>query len=104
MNNWYSKSGIKYSSQVKTSLTVLSFQVVPDVQDQTLSTGCFDCEAFILSMFRESIGSARVGRMVMAAAANHLTPVTLELGGKCPAVLDSLSSSWNREVKKGLSH
>ncbi|KAI6685510.1 hypothetical protein NL676_031423 [Syzygium grande] len=43
-------------------------------------------------------GSARVGRMVMAAAANHLTPVTLELGGKCPAVLDSLSSSWNREV------
>ncbi|KAI3414778.1 uncharacterized protein J3R85_015956 [Psidium guajava] len=43
-------------------------------------------------------GSARVGRMVMTAAANHLTPVTLELGGKCPAVLDSLSSSWDREV------
>ncbi|KAK3443570.1 hypothetical protein EUGRSUZ_B03683 [Eucalyptus grandis] len=43
-------------------------------------------------------GSARVGRIVMAAAANHLTPVTLEFGGKCPAVLDSLSSSWDREV------
>lgn len=25
----------------------------------------------------------------MAAAAKHLTPVTLELGGKCPAVVDS---------------
>jgi len=36
-----------------------------------------------------SAGSARVGRIVMAAAAKHLTPVTLELGGKCPAVVDS---------------
>ncbi|KAK7350920.1 hypothetical protein VNO77_09979 [Canavalia gladiata] len=33
-------------------------------------------------------GSARVGRIVMAAAAKHLTPVILELGGKCPAVVD----------------
>ena len=33
-------------------------------------------------------GSARVGRLVMEAAARHLTPVTLELGGKCPAVVD----------------
>ncbi|HTL73118.1 MAG TPA: aldehyde dehydrogenase [bacterium] len=32
-------------------------------------------------------GSPRVGRVVMAAAARHLTPVTLELGGKCPAVV-----------------
>ena len=27
-------------------------------------------------------GSSHIGKMVMAAAANHLTPVTLELGGK----------------------
>lgn len=33
-------------------------------------------------------GSTRVGRIVMAAAAKHLTPITLELGGKCPAVVD----------------
>ena len=32
-------------------------------------------------------GSSNVGRQVMAAAARNLTPVTLELGGKCPAVL-----------------
>jgi aldehyde dehydrogenase (NAD+) len=32
-------------------------------------------------------GSTRVGRAVMAAAAKHLTPVTLELGGKCPAIV-----------------
>lgn len=34
----------------------------------------------------------------MSAAAKHLTPVTLELGGKCPAVVDSLSSTWDLEV------
>jgi aldehyde dehydrogenase (NAD+) len=32
-------------------------------------------------------GGARVGRLVMAAAARHLTPVTLELGGKSPAIV-----------------
>ena len=32
-------------------------------------------------------GSPDVGRKVMAAAAANLTPVTLELGGKCPALL-----------------
>ncbi len=32
-------------------------------------------------------GSAPVGRVVMAAAARNLTPVTLELGGKSPAIV-----------------
>jgi coniferyl-aldehyde dehydrogenase len=32
-------------------------------------------------------GSTRVGRLVMQAAAANLTPVTLELGGKCPAIV-----------------
>ncbi|KAE8817876.1 aldehyde dehydrogenase family 3 member H1-like [Hordeum vulgare] len=34
-------------------------------------------------------GNSRVGRIVMALAAKHLTPVALELGGKCPVVVDS---------------
>ncbi|XP_060673445.1 aldehyde dehydrogenase family 3 member H1 isoform X2 [Ziziphus jujuba] len=34
-------------------------------------------------------GNARVGRIVMAAAAKHLTPVLLELGGKSPVIVDS---------------
>ncbi|CAJ1974240.1 unnamed protein product [Sphenostylis stenocarpa] len=34
-------------------------------------------------------GNGKVGRIVMTAAAKHLTPVALELGGKCPAVVDS---------------
>ncbi len=32
-------------------------------------------------------GSPRVGRIVMAAAAKHLTKVTLELGGKSPTII-----------------
>ncbi|KAI3745900.1 hypothetical protein L6452_08311 [Arctium lappa] len=34
-------------------------------------------------------GNGRVGRVIMAAAAKHLTPVVLELGGKCPVLVDS---------------
>ncbi|XP_077249773.1 aldehyde dehydrogenase family 3 member H1-like [Tasmannia lanceolata] len=34
-------------------------------------------------------GNGKVGRIVMAAAAKHLTPVVLELGGKSPVVIDS---------------
>ena len=34
-------------------------------------------------------GNGSVGRIVMAAAAKHLTPVTLELGGKSPVIIDS---------------
>jgi aldehyde dehydrogenase (NAD+) len=33
-------------------------------------------------------GSPSVGRVVMRAAAEHLTPVTLELGGKSPVIVD----------------
>lgn len=33
-------------------------------------------------------GNGQVGRIVMTAAAKHLTPVTLELGGKSPVYLD----------------
>ena len=33
-------------------------------------------------------GSVPVGKVVMEAAAKHLTPVTLELGGKSPVIVD----------------
>jgi coniferyl-aldehyde dehydrogenase len=34
-------------------------------------------------------GSTRVGKLVMRSASEHLTPVTLELGGKSPALVHS---------------
>ena len=35
------------------------------------------------------LGSSKIGRIIMMAAAKHLTPVVLELGGKSPVVIDS---------------
>lgn len=34
-------------------------------------------------------GSGEIGKKVMRAAAEHLTPITLELGGKSPTIIDS---------------
>jgi aldehyde dehydrogenase (NAD+) len=54
-------------------------------------------------------GSTRVGRLVMAAAAKNLASVTLELGGKSPAVVDpsadltaaAHSIAWGRLLNAG---
>jgi aldehyde dehydrogenase (NAD+) len=48
-------------------------------------------------------GSERVGRQVMAAAAEHLTSVTLELGGKSPCVVldDAALSTTARQIVWG---
>jgi aldehyde dehydrogenase (NAD+) len=37
-------------------------------------------------------GSTQVGRIVHASAARHLTPVTLELGGKNPCIIDETAT------------
>ena len=37
-------------------------------------------------------GSPAVGRLVMESAAKHLTPVTLELGGKSPVIVDQTAN------------
>jgi len=44
-------------------------------------------------------GSPAVGRIVMKAAAEHLTSVTLELGGKSPVIVDE-SASIDEAAKK----
>jgi len=54
-------------------------------------------------------GSTEIGRQVMAAAAKHLTSVTLELGGKSPAIVDrsadlaaaARSIAWGRLLNAG---
>jgi coniferyl-aldehyde dehydrogenase len=43
-------------------------------------------------------GSTAVGRLVAQAAAKNLTPVTLELGGKSPAILDA-SCDFDRAAR-----
>lgn len=54
-------------------------------------------------------GSPRVGRTIMAAAAKHLTPVTLELGGKSPCIVDKTANihraaqriAWGKGINTG---
>jgi aldehyde dehydrogenase (NAD+) len=45
-------------------------------------------------------GSERVGKIVMTAAAKHLTPVVLELGGKSPCIVDSSVADLRTAVKR----
>lgn len=40
-------------------------------------------------------GSERIGRIVATAAAKHTTPVTLELGGKCPVIIDPRGADFS---------
>jgi coniferyl-aldehyde dehydrogenase len=65
----------------------------PDVVQ--IITGAADVGSAVASLPVDHLlftGSERVGRMVMRAAAENLTPVTLELGGKSPALVhDSFS-------------
>jgi aldehyde dehydrogenase (NAD+) len=54
-------------------------------------------------------GNERVARIVMTAAARHLTPVTLELGGKSPCLVDASAdievaatrTAWAKFVNAG---
>lgn len=54
-------------------------------------------------------GSPQVGKVVMRAAAEHLTPVTLELGGKSPTIVDATADipraaevvAWGKCVNAG---
>jgi coniferyl-aldehyde dehydrogenase len=57
-----------------------------------VTTGGIDvAEQFAALPFNHLLftGSEAVGKKVMRAAAENLTPVTLELGGKTPAIIDS---------------
>ena len=57
----------------------------------------FLCMHLMVFSWRRS-GSARIGRIILTKAAKHLTPVALELGSKCPCIVDRLDSKRDRQV------
>ncbi|HXW53988.1 MAG TPA: aldehyde dehydrogenase family protein [Myxococcota bacterium] len=75
-----------------------SAQVIADIVNQYLDPNCFraigggvETAKYLLDLPFDHIfytGSTLVGKEIMAKAARHLTPVTLELGGKSPAIVD----------------
>ncbi|KAF4371900.1 hypothetical protein G4B88_016963 [Cannabis sativa] len=94
---------LKPSDQAPACSSVLA-NLIPLYMDskaiQVIEGGPQICEKILLHKWDKIFftGSAQIGRIVMTAAAKHLTPVTLELGGKCPTILDSLSTTSDLKV------
>lgn len=85
---------IKPSEMTPAAAAVIS-KIVRDVFDPTEVT-VFEGDAPVAQALLELpfdhiffTGSPAIGKVVMTAAAKHLTSVTLELGGKSPTIVDS---------------
>lgn len=80
-------------SEVTPSVSALIEELVPryfSASTVAVVTGAVDETTALLEQRFDHIfytGNGKVGRIVMRAAAEHLTPVTLELGGKSPAIV-----------------
>ena len=80
-------------SEVTPSVAASIAELVPRYFDDStvaVVTGAVDETTALLQERFDHIfytGNSKVGRVVMRAAAEHLTPVTLELGGKSPAIV-----------------
>lgn len=91
-------------SEIAPSSSAFLADMVPkylDAKSVKVVQGGADIGGYLLERKWDKIlftGSTRVGRIVMTAAAKHLTPVALELGGKCPAIVDSLTAFRDRKV------
>jgi aldehyde dehydrogenase (NAD+) len=81
-------------SELTPTCSQLLAELIPKYMDQQafiVIEGGVEETTVLLAQKVEHIfytGNGRVARIVMAAAAKHLTPVTLELGGKSPVYVD----------------
>ncbi|CAM9358586.1 unnamed protein product [Ascophyllum nodosum] len=88
-------------SEVSEATSQLLAEIIPkyfDGSDVGIVTGGVEQTTALLAEKVDYIlytGGGNVGRIVMAAAAKNLTPVTLELGGKSPVYVDQ---SANLEI------
>ncbi|MBM3828483.1 MAG: aldehyde dehydrogenase family protein [Actinobacteria bacterium] len=82
-------------SEVSAATSTVLARLVPrymDTKAVTLVEGGVPETTALLAEHYDHIfytGNGTVGRIVMTAAAKNLTPVTLELGGKSPVIIDS---------------
>ncbi|KFU86273.1 Fatty aldehyde dehydrogenase, partial [Chaetura pelagica] len=81
-------------SEVSEHTARLVAEILPQYLDPELypvvTGGVPETTALLAQRFDHILytGNSAVGKIVMAAAAKHLTPVTLELGGKSPCYID----------------
>ena len=82
-------------SEVSTAVSTLLATLVPQYLDSEaiaiIEGGVAETTELLAQQYDHIFytGNGTVGRVVMAAAARHLTPVTLELGGKSPVIVDA---------------
>ncbi|NWY60477.1 AL3A2 dehydrogenase, partial [Chionis minor] len=81
-------------SEISENTAQLVADLLPQYLDRELYSvvtgGAAETTALLTQRFDHILytGNSTVGKIVMAAAAKHLTPVTLELGGKSPCYID----------------
>jgi len=81
-------------SEVSANTSAALGRLIPQYLDPeaiaVVEGGVPETQALLAERFDHILytGNARVARVVMEAAAQHLTPVTLELGGKSPVYVD----------------
>ena len=102
-----SEATVHTAKIVKAILT----EVFPQDFVQVVEGGIEETNALIHAPFDYIFftGSAAVGKIVMKAAAERLTPVTLELGGKSPTIVDQTANIeraaerivWGKFVNNG---
>ncbi|RIB15239.1 Aldehyde/histidinol dehydrogenase [Gigaspora rosea] len=79
-------------SELSAHIASLISELFPKYLDQNayriVSGGVVETTALLKYRFDHIFytGSGKVGKIIMSAAAEHLTPVTLELGGKSPVI------------------
>lgn len=79
-----------YSPHTAAILKTIFDAAFPEGDVETILGGRAENEALLEHDFDYIFftGSPNVGKVVMRAAAQHLTPMTLELGGKSPVIVD----------------
>jgi len=102
-------------SEVSAATSALLGKLVPMYLDSkaiSIVEGAVETATELLEQKFDHIfytGGTSVGRVVMQAAAKHLTPVTLELGGKSPTIVDASANiqvaarriAWGKFINAG---
>lgn len=90
----------KHTSMVITDIIAAAFNPAHVV---CIPGGSENCDCLLEQRFDYIFytGSPRIGRLIMEKAAKNLTPVTLELGGKSPCIIDA-TANVDQAVKRML--
>jgi len=90
-----------YASRTSSIIRKLVAEALPEKYATVITGGRAENTALLEERFDYIFftGGVKVGRLVMEKAAAHLTPVTLELGGKSPCIVEE-SADLNLAAKR----